>query len=185
MKKTKLKVIGSMAYFHNPGPGAVIFLILVVILMLPGCKTKKPTSDSTPPIVKWSILNKANNQKQEIVGNGGPIQVNPGDLFTVTCIVEDPEGVQQITLGGGGSYYCKQGDIGKVVHVDLAGKKQDLQPDSGGYVLTKIFLIINVDLNAWNCKQAGYIFTGGSLTLVGKGKNYFNGTTTVNLVFKR
>ena len=185
MKKIKLKVKGYTAYFYNPGSGTVLFLILVVILMLPGCKTKKPTSDSTPPIVKWSILNKANNNKQEIVGNGGPIQVNPGDLFTVTCIVEDPEGVQQITLGGGGSYNCKQGDIGQVVHVDLGTKKQDLQPDSQGYVLTKIFLIMNVDLNAWKCKQAGYIFTGGSLTLVGNGKNYFNGTTTANLVFKR
>jgi hypothetical protein len=186
MTKTKSKATRGMTFFRKRKPGAcsIIFLVLVALLFITGCKTKKPTSDSTPPIVKWSILNTATSQKQEIVGSGGPIQVKPGDFYKVTFIVEDPEGVQQIMLGGGGSYSCKSGDIGQVVHVDLGTKKQDLKPDSSGYVLTKIFIIQDVDLNAWSCK-AGFTFVGGTLTLVGTGKNYFTGTTTANLTFKR
>ncbi|MCP5103789.1 MAG: hypothetical protein GY950_10445 [bacterium] len=185
MAKTKLKPTRGVIFFGKPGTCSIIVLVLVALLFITGCKTKKPTSDSTPPIVKWSILNTATNQTQKITGSGGPIQVKPGDYYKVTCFVEDPEGVQQIMLGGGGSYSCKSGDIGKIVHVDLATQKQDLQPDSSGNVLTKIFIIQNVDLNAWSCKQAGYTFVGGTLTLVGTGKNYFSGTTTANLTFKR
>lgn len=162
-----------------------VLLLLGLISIASDCKKPKPTSDSTPPIVKWSVHNNATNETKEITGNGGPIQVKPGESFTVTCKVEDPEGVQQITLGGGGAYTCKQGSLGQTTNVDLAGKKQDLTPDKDGNVLTTIFLIENVDLNAWECKQSGYTFSGGSLTLVGTGKNYFGGTTSANLVLNR
>ena len=162
------------------------FLTLIVFaeaLSFSNCKTTKPTSDSTPPVVKWSILHKPGNQQQEIVGNG-TINQKADESLTITCLALDPEGIHEITLGGGGSFSCLQGNIGQNTSVDQKTDVQTLNPDSAGNVLTQIFLIRDVDLNAWKCNP-GFTFKGGSLTLIGTGENYFNGKTTATLNINR
>lgn len=163
--------------------GLLTLIVLATALSFSNCKTKKPTSDSTPPTVKWSILHKPSNQQQEIVGNGA-VNQKPDETLTITCIAVDPEGIHEIKLGGGGAFSCANGNIGQTTNIDQITDVQTLSPDSAGNVLTQIFLIRDVDLNAWKC-QPGFTFSGGSLTLVGTGENYFNGKTTAQLKINR
>ncbi len=64
---------------------------------------------------------------------------------------------------------------------DFATAKQTLNPDSGGNVLTQIFLLQDADL-AFPC-SSGFSFTGGNEQLLGTGENYFGGKTNGTLTF--
>lgn len=163
--------------------GLLTLVVFAEALSFSNCKTNKPTSDSTVPIVKWSILHKPSNQQQEIVGDG-TVNQKPDESLTVTFIAVDPEGIHEITLGGGGSYSCIGGGLGQNTSIDQKGDVQTLNPDSAGNVLTQSFLIRDVDLNAWKCNP-GFIFNGGSLTLIGTGENYFKGKTSAKLTINR
>ena len=155
----------------------------VLLLMASDCKKPLPPSDSTPPVLTWSVHNGGSGQTQTFTGNG-KITAKPGESFTVTLIAEDPEGVSRIELGGAGSYSCVQGNVGQNTTIDQKTDVQTLQPDADGKVLTKIFLIRDVDPNGWTC-QSGFSFTGGSLTLQGRGDNYHNGITKGSLTITR
>lgn len=163
--------------------GLLTLIVFAEALSFSNCKTTKPTSDSTAPVVKWSILHKPSNQQQEIMGDG-TIAQKPDETLTVTFIATDPEGIHEITLGGGGSFSCIGNGIGQNTSIDQKTDVQTLNPDSAGNVLTQIFLIRDVDLNAWKCNP-GFTFNGGSLTLIGTGENYFHGKTTAQLTINR
>ena len=159
-------------------------IMLMLLLLAAGCSpaVPKPTSDSTPPTLRWQILNKADNSSQDISG-GGTIAAHIGDFYVVTFFAEDQQGIHKISLASNVSWQCASGDTAQNHGPSLGSPiSQTLQPDSQGNVLTSIFLIQNADLGTFDC-QSGYAFNGGNLTFSGQGENYFNGTTPGKLVF--
>lgn len=156
---------------------------LLVILQGASCKTPAPTSDSTPPVLKWSVVNDVTRETQKFTGDGN-VTGSAGDSFTVTLRAEDPQGVHRIALGGSATWSCVQGEIGQTKIAEYETDVQELEPDSEGKVLTKIFLIRDVDLSSFSC-PSGFAFGGGSVELVGEGENYFGGTTMGTLTLSR
>ncbi len=161
----------------------LILITLMLLLLVAGCsKVTKPTSDSTPPTLRWHILNKADNSSQDISGSG-TIAAHIGDYYVVTFFAEDQQGIHKISLSSNIFWQCTSGDTAQNHGPSLGvTNSQTLQPDSQGNVLTSIFLIENADLSTFSC-QSGYTFNGGTLTFSGQGENYFNGTTQGKLVF--
>ncbi len=157
---------------------------VLVLLVSPACRrVSKPTSDSSPPKLRWDIFNHNTNEAIQKIGNA-TINVNKGDRFRVTLIAEDPQGIHEITLGSSTAWGCTSGSVGQQHGPSLdVLDKQTLQPDSQGNVLTKIILLRDANLGPFNC-QSGFTFTGGNVTMMGTGKNYFNQTTKANLVLK-
>lgn len=172
----------SRRWFHYAVRTALL-LALVLVLQGSSCKTPMPTSDSTPPVLQWSVVRDGTGQTQEFTGSG-TVTAGAGDSFTVTLIAQDPEGVKRIELGGSASWNCLQGNIGQNKIAHYATKVQNLQPDADGNVLTKIFIIHDEDPTGWTC-PSGFSFAGGSATLIGSGHNYFGGVTTGQLVIQR
>ena len=158
-------------------------LALLTLLANPGCRrVPKPSSDSTPPTLRWSVFNNETRTTQEIAGSG-TVNAKQGESFRVTLFADDPQGIHEITLGSSTSWSCSSGDVGQNHGPSLdATDKQTLQPDSGGNVLTSIFLIRNANLGPFEC-QSGFKFGGGSVQLFGTGENYFNGVTKGQLTF--
>jgi hypothetical protein len=162
--------------------GRFAVLAVAAAALLTGCKTPKPDKDTTPPKLRWAVINKATNKQTQIVGTG-TINAKLGDAFTVEAIVDDPEGVHQITEAASASWSCRQGNIAQSAGPGLGVlKTQNLNPDSKGNVLTSIFIIDNADLN-FTC-QPGFTFSGGSVQFFGTGTNYANqtvkGTLTIS-----
>ena len=155
-----------------------------------GCqKVTKPKSDSTPPILAWTVLNK--NTAAQSDHSGSPtINAHRGNRFRVTLKANDPEGVKSIELdpglgSGEVSWTCKAPPGGENVAqtktADLGALTQNLSPDASGNVLTSIFLSQDLDFTM-DC-QTGWIFTSGKAVLTGRATNYFAGTTTETLTF--
>ncbi len=158
---------------------AIMFLLFAV-----GCSPQipKPSSDSTPPTLRWSVLNKADNSTQSISGSG-TIAAHIGDFYVVTFFAEDPQGIHKINLAANTFWQCAGGDAAQNHGPSLgATQSNTLQPDSQGNVVTSTFLIQNADISSFDC-QSGFTFNGGNMTFSGGGENYFNGTTQATLVF--
>lgn len=166
----------------------IILLTLSVFFAFSNCQTNKPSSDSTPPVVRWVVLNKETNVKSNITGDGS-INAKIGDSFSVTEIVDDPEGVQYIELSVSYEWGCISGDIGQNSGPSLGvPESQTLSPDANGKVLNSIFLLRDIETTAktFPC-NSNYTFSGGIIRFYGKGKNYFNGETksTLSFVFSK
>jgi hypothetical protein len=149
-----------------------------------GCpRVTKPSSDSTPPVVKWNVFNQVTNESQDFTGNA-KVQAKRGDLFRVTLKVEDPEGVSMLSLGGSSQWTCVSGEASQQGGPSLDKTDvQTFQPDSNGKVLTNSFLIREANLD-FKCQQSGFTFSGGSASYFGTGENYFNGKTQSTLVIE-
>ena len=158
-------------------------LSLGTFFSLSNCKTPKPSSDSTPPTVKWTVLNKANNEQKEITGDG-KIDAKQGNTFKVTCIAEDSGGVHEISLSDEVQWTCKSaGSLASTSGPSLGTpEKQTLNPDSNGDVLTTIFINRDETLGPYAC-QSNWNLSSATLTLSCSGENYYNGITKAQLVF--
>jgi hypothetical protein len=163
--------------------GLLLLTASVWTLSISTCRTTRPASDATPPTARWSIQHVPRNTREEIVGDGSITQ-QPGETLTIMFIAVDPEGLQVISLGGGGSYTCTRGDQQTFNAIDQTTDRQTFNPDSNGEVLTRYFLTRSANLNAWAC-DTGLTFNSGSLTLVGTAENYFGGRTTATLTINR
>lgn len=173
-----------MSYFRSNVSGRQLWLIpaaVLVMLMMQGCdKTSAPTSDSTPPTLKWTVI-RPDTPNQTINGSGN-ITAQPGDSFDVTLTAEDPQGIHEISLAATTSWTCSAGDVAQTSGPSLGSPTvQTLSPDSEGNVLTSIFLIEDVNFGPFNC-PAGYTLIGATITLLGTGENYFSGVTNGSLV---
>lgn len=171
------------------------FLLVFTTIMMfsfSDCQKPKPTSDSTPPTLKWKVLNKNTNQfvifdeatkSTEAVGNA-TVPAKIGDSYRVTLIANDDEGVHEISVTGSSEWGCSTGNVGQSHGPSLeTTDTQPLEPNSEGKVLTSIFLLREVEIGPFPC-QAGWNFDGGSKSVIGTAKNYFNGVTKATLVFK-
>lgn len=155
------------------------------ILALGGCTTvPAPTHETTPPTLRWTVIDKATNVQTNFNTNG-TVNAKLGDAFTVILVAEDVEGIHEITLGNSVGWTCRSGDIAQSVGPSLgAVQKQDLQPNAQNQVLTSIFLIDNASATGFDC-QSGFKFVGGSIQFFGTGTDYANhkvsGTLTFNV----
>ena len=162
----------------------LILITLVFFLFAAGCSPSipKPTSDTTPPTLRWHILNKADNSSQDISGSG-TIAAHIGDFYVVTFFAEDQQGIHKIDISANKFWQCTSGDAAQNHGTSLGVTTSNtLQPDGQGNVVARTFLIENADLSGFDC-QSGFTYTGGNLTFSGQGENYFNGSTQAKLVF--
>jgi hypothetical protein len=154
-------------------------LAVTLLLAAAACeKVPKPSSDPTPPTLKWHVENRTTNTATDVTGTGA-VSGKKGDEFRVTLIANDPQGIHKITMGGGYTRNCQGDGLGQTGNGDYAGQTQTLDPDAQGQVLTQIFLIQSITPDV-DCSN-GFTWTGTSIGLNGSGTNYFNGTTNGTL----
>ncbi len=159
-------------------------LLTLVSLLLAGCSSPvpKPSSDSTPPALRWHVINKADNSTKDISGSG-TLNAQNGDFFVVTLFAEDPQGIHKIGVSWDASWKCSNGSTAQSEGPSLGGRNSNtLQPDSQNNVVTSTFLMENASIGPFDC-PAGFTFSGGNVTFAGRGENYFNGTAQATLVF--
>jgi hypothetical protein len=79
-------------------------LCAALLLSLAGCQkdsTPYPTSDSTPPVIEWTVLNQADNGSQTSSVPYSLLDVGNATDIRVTCKAWDYEGgIQSITTTG-------------------------------------------------------------------------------------
>jgi len=166
------------------------FSITILVCCLgSSCKTVKPTSDATPPTIRWAILDRESGRRAEQDGSG-MITLEVGDHLEdleITCIAEDPQGVHKISFGGQGDIDCDHvfPDLRverlPVRKLFFKSDEQTLSPDSGGKVLTQTILVKKFsNLRKDGC-PAGDTLARGTLTLTGTAENYFKGITSATL----
>jgi hypothetical protein len=161
--------------------GLFVLASCSIAAYLSNCQTQQPKApDTTPPTLRWHVTNTGTNASQDINGSGG-VAAKLGESYDVMCIVNDPEGVHEITLGGGGSYTCTKSGLGQNSSFLQKTDKQTLNPDAAGKVLNQIFLIRDADFN-FQC-NSGFGFSGGNLSLSCDGLNYNNGKVSGTLTF--
>jgi hypothetical protein len=147
--------------------------IAVSGLAVAGCEPgAKSTTEQTPPVLTWSVLNQVTNEQHDLT-DGGKVTSGPGDRFFITFKANDSGGVSRITLGGDIGWSCTQGDLSQN-HASLS-KLQDvkLHEDANGQVEHYTFLNAPLDPSGWNC-DSGYAFESGSATFRGTADNYSN-----------
>jgi hypothetical protein len=156
-------------------------VVLAAALALTACdKVPKPTSDSTPPTLHWSVHNADTGDTTELDGTAH-IDAKVGHHFTITFKANDPEGVHEVTMGISTGFTCKSGSLVQSAGPGLAPEqKQTLNPDADNKVLTSGFLIGNVTTGPENCSP-GFTFASYQASITGTGSNYFSGTTTATL----
>ena len=157
------------------GTVAVIAVAAVVVL-LTGCdKVDKPTSDSSAPSLQWTVLDETTKQSTTIAGQGDFPGVR-GRSYNVTLKAIDAQGIHEIRLGSSTAWGCKSGNLGQSHGPSLDTEDvQVLNPDADGKVLTEIFLLRSTSA-IFDC-SSGFTFSGGTTSMFGTGKNYFNGVT--------
>lgn len=163
--------------------GLLSLTLFVWAMSLSDCRTSRPTSDSTPPSVKWVVQHRPSNRWEEIVGDG-TINQQPDETLNVLLIAIDPEGVHQISLTGSSFMTCTSGNDRSVGISDELPVTQTLNPDSAGRVLTRIFLFRSVAPFTGVC-EPGFSFSSASYTLHGTGENYYSGITRATLTINR
>jgi hypothetical protein len=167
------------------GHTRLVLGLLASSFVMTGCppRVTKPSSDSTPPVVKWNVFNHGTNESQDFTGNA-KVTAKRGDLFRVTLKVEDPEGVSMLSLGSSSQWTCVSGGVAQSSGPSLDKTDvQTFQPDSSGKVLTSSFLMRDANLD-FKCQQSGFTFSGGSVSFFGTGENYFKGKTQATLVIE-
>lgn len=157
-----------------------VIVAMVTCATVLACDNKvlKPASDSTPPAITWNVLNKKTNEGADHPAKT-TLQAHWGELYHVTMRANDPEGVQSVEMGGESIWTCAVGSTVQKHETVSAAQQQTFAPDAQGYVLTMHFLLEDFDFS-FDC-QAGYAFTGGSVTLQATATNYFGGTATGTL----
>jgi hypothetical protein len=173
--------------------GHPLGLLGSVCLFLAGCadlKVKKAASDSTPPKLVWNVYNHDSGAQGDHPGSP-TLNAKLGERYRIILKATDPEGVKSTQLNP----TVGSGEIDWVCTPILAGgeniaqntnrliKKmtQNLAPDANGYVLTSIFLIVELNFSL-EC-QPGLIASSGTVVLTGRATNYFGGVTTEVLKF--
>jgi len=162
--------------------GFPVLITIALVGALQACDlVPKPTADSTAPNISWSVLNENTNEERDFVDSQS-FNAAQGESYTITLIVEDPEGVHKVSLVSSFTFSCASGNLVQQIGPSLgAPETQTFQPNNRGEVLTNVPLTRNVEVGPFDC-QEGWTFKGGEITLSGSGENYFSGITRAELV---
>jgi hypothetical protein len=172
----------------------LVRLIVVTLCALCGAcdSIPLPASDSTPPTISWSVFNKTTGTTTDFAGNGGPLDVKPGDGVEVTCTAKDTNGgVHALKVEGTFSGDLRDGytvnnqpwDLeNMIVPVDTDNKVLNPQNNK---VLIKVSIFKDVTPSniAYGNSPLNEPFHPwvGTLTLTATAENYYQGVTTATL----
>ncbi len=152
---------------------------LALLLMGAACQpVPKPSTDPTPPTIRWHVENVDTGATRDFGANGA-MTAAKGATFRVTLIAHDPEGIADITLGGGWTTSCIGDGIANSSQGGYTSQNQPLSPDANGNVLPEIFLIQSVTPQT-DC-SGGLNFLTTGVALNGTGTNYKGAVTNANL----
>lgn len=156
--------------------------VSALLLVACGDKTGPDTTDTSPPVLSWNLLNKETRETREIKGNG-VVTVAADDHFVIFFKARDPGGVKNLTLGGGESWTCNAGDVAQNGQGSFAGQNVTLQPNSRGEVEQYAFTLMGYAAS-WEC-PGGFRFDGGSAVFQGGATNYSGRRVTASLELVR
>ena len=156
--------------FHN---GTLLLVAsLVLLLGCEGCKTKPNPSDTTPPTIDFTVLDRTTGTSTPLAG-GGTVHVAFGDDLLITACANDHGGVKSITTSSNESFGCLLGDVAEASGPGLAVQQtQKLGLDEDGNAWRRYCVLRDAKL-AFPC-QKGYIFTGGSYVMSLSARNFAN-----------
>jgi hypothetical protein len=157
-------------------------MLALIVGLLAGCtRVPAPTSDSTVPILHWTIRNSTIGETNEYTGNVSK-EVRIGDRFVITLRAEDPEGLHEISLAGSSDWSC-DGDGIRQQHGPGLGvpRTQTLEPDADNTVLTSTIMITNLTMGPYDC-GSNYRLSGAGESLIGTGTNFFGGRARATLI---
>lgn len=137
----------------------------------------RPASDTTPPKVRWSVLDRETRNITRVNGSG-TITVKLGDALNVNFFVDDPEGVRRMHLEGSGTIICQVGD-GQSIGL-WGDRPQDMTLPQGNSVTTSAFLLSTVSNNP-TCVDYDMSFISFSIQYTGSGENYGGLSTSGSL----
>jgi len=156
------------------------------LLLLSACvcpKVQLPASDSTPPKITWSVLDKTTGEETEFSGDG-TLQVKLGHKLEIETTATDNQGVHQLDIGESAGWSCTNGSTNTSQPPYSAVYSEVKDQWANGEVCTEIDVYTEEDLG-WAC-DSGYWFTAGVVTLNATAHNFHGGTTqatlTINVV---
>ena len=161
-------------------------IMVVVGLSLAGCpqpipRVSIPRADPSPPTLVWQTYNLLTKEEREIVQDGQSLDVKPSELLVVTLAVEDlHSGVQEVTLNGTAQLTCELGGHVEPQKFSLEPQDAKRTPDHENTVPVRDALAYTVEIGKYGCKDQ-WRFTGGTVSLVGTGKNFVGGATRKTL----
>ena len=159
------------------------FYAWIIVLCLAGTSCEqvtKPTSDSTPPQLRWKLENLTTNTTIDITGSAS-YAPQTGDVVRITVIAEDPEGIHKIGLKGEFIHDCRtpDGSVAQAVSDSTFPLEQVLTPNPDGQVITTIILIDTFSF-ASKC-DPDFQLVKLTAVISGRGENYFGGVTEATI----
>jgi hypothetical protein len=156
-------------------------VVCLMSLLLGGCvqTVSMPTSDSTPPTLKWSVFDEAAQTMIDPVN--GQVQAQAGRTYLVTLNAQDPEGLHRVMLASTQEWDCTDGTV--TVHTaPLLGPPQTrlYTADPHNQVPTGGALNQEIKFSPSPC-DPGLHIANGVWSFEGQGENFFGGTTTAFL----
>lgn len=152
-----------------------IFYLVIIILPLllescKGCKTTPNTSDTTPPVIDWTVQNKTTGTDTKLTGNAN-YSAKYGDLLQIIACADDDGGLKQLEHYTNSSYSCAKGNIGQTTGPGLIVPSTiSLGLDVDGKAWNRYCAIMTMNLN-FSC-SSGFNFSSGNAVAFLKGINY-------------
>ena len=139
-----------------------IVLLFLAFAGCKGCKTKPNTSDTTPPVIDWTVQNKTQNTEQKFTGNG-VYNAKYGDVLVVIPCADDDGGIKQLEYYTNSSYTCLDGDITQNTGPGLISPTiLPLGLDADGNAWKRYCAILNMSLN-FGCASGFHFSSGGAV----------------------
>lgn len=138
-----------------------------------------PRRDTTPPIATLKIPDLGSGAKTLVTGQSDiTIPITPKQSpFFVIGVADDPEGVKEVDLFGGGNINCNNGQgVGSTTFVDFPNGvvASDASPaKAGGTATNRRTIIHQVDLDEWtSCPDPNFHVTSVTISLQAGGTNF-------------
>lgn len=151
--------------------------VAILALSVTSCEqVTKPTSDTTPPRLRWKLENQTTGATIDITGSAS-YAPQTGDVVRLTVIAEDPEGIHKIALKGHFVHDCRtpDGSVAQNVSDSTVPLEQVLNPNPAGQVITTIILMDTFSFGS-RC-GSGFQLVQLRALISGRGENYFGGVT--------
>jgi hypothetical protein len=157
---------------------------LAIMVVGAGCaKARLPSSDSTPPILYWVVVDGETGERTETPTDQSFSQVTVKGHAVVTLVAKDGQGVHRIRLYDPSvSWVCTDGSVNSGSGPGLGTgsyDEQKLKPDSNGIVLTEIILLDTAYFTA-GC-DPGWWLLNETYFYGGEAENYYGGVTESKL----